>query len=149
MLGHGSRAFDLFRKTCPIYLEDISEIHKTEPYVYCQMIAGRDAARPGEGKNSWLTGTAAWTFTSMSQYILGIRPTMDGLCIDPCIPSEWNGFTCTRKFRGSTYNITIENPDHVEKGIASVIVNGQPACGNVLPPAKAGSTLDVKVVMGE
>ena len=147
-LGHGSRAFDLFRRTCPIYLEDISEIHRTEPYVYCQMIAGRDSSRPGEGKNSWLTGTAAWTFTAMSQHILGIRPTLHGLEIDPCIPADWKGFTCTRKFRNSTYNITVSNPDGVEKGVRSMTVNGQPVSGNIIPIPCAVSELNVQVIMG-
>ena len=147
-LGHGSRAFDLFRRTCPIYLEDISEIHRTEPYVYCQMIAGRDSSRPGEGKNSWLTGTAAWTFTAMSQHILGIRPTLHGLEIDPCIPADWKGFTCTRKFRNSTYNITVSNPDGAEKGVRSMTVNGQPVSGNIIPIPCAVSELNVQVIMG-
>ena len=91
VLGHGDRAFEVYRKTCPAYLEEISEIHRTEPYVYSQMIAGPDAARFGEAKNSWLTGTAAWTFYDVSQYILGIRPQFDGLQIDPCIPSGNEG----------------------------------------------------------
>ncbi len=147
-LGHGGRAFDLFRRTCPIYLEDISEIHRTEPYVYCQMIAGKDAAKPGEGKNSWLTGTAAWTFTSISQYILGIQPRLDGLMVDPCIPADWTGFTCTRKYRGVAYNITVSNPDGVEKGIRSMTADGAPVTGTMLPLAPAGSTVDVQVVMG-
>ena len=147
-LGHGGRAFDLFRKTCPIYLEDISEIHRTEPYVYCQMIAGKDAAKPGEGKNSWLTGTAAWTFTAISQFILGIRPQLDGLVVDPCVPADWDGFTCTRKYRGATYEITVSNPDGVEKGIRSMTANGAPVSGNMLPIAEAGSTVEVQVVMG-
>ena len=148
LLGHGGRAFDLFRKTCPIYLEDISEIHRTEPYVYCQMIAGKDAAKPGEGKNSWLTGTAAWTFTAISQFILGIRPQLDGLVVDPCVPADWDGFTCTRKYRGATYEITVSNPDGVEKGIRSMTANGAPVSGNMLPIAEAGSTVEVQVVMG-
>ena len=148
MLGHGTRAFDLFRRTCPIYLEEISEIHRTEPYVYCQMIAGRDAPTTGEGKNSWLTGTAAWTFTAMSQHILGIRPTLDGLQIDPCIPADWKGFTCLRKFRGSTYNITVKNPDGAEKGVRTLLVNGKPISGNIIPIPAEGSILDVQVTMG-
>mgnify|MGYP000252486745 FL=1 len=98
VLGHGSRAFEVFKKTCPAYLEDQSEIRRTEPYVYCQMMAGRDAPTHGEGKNSWLTGTAAWTFTCISQYILGIQPTLQGLCINPCIPSDWSGYTCRRTY---------------------------------------------------
>ncbi|MBQ8152028.1 MAG: glycosyl transferase, partial [Firmicutes bacterium] len=147
-MGHGSRAFELFKKTCPVYLEEISEIHRTEPYVYCQMVAGKDAATFGEGKNSWLTGTSAWTFTSMSQHILGIRSTLEGLSVDPCIPSDWEGFTCTRKYRGATYNITVKNPDSVEHGIASVTVDGEAIEGNVLPIAEAGRALDICVTMG-
>ena len=97
VLGHGDRAFEVFKKTCPVYLEDIGDIHRTEPYAYCQMVAGPDAPTFGEGKNSWLTGTAAWTMTAVSQYILGIRPTLDGLAIDPCIPKSVKGFTAVRK----------------------------------------------------
>ena len=107
------------------YIEEISEIHRTEPYVYSQMIAGKDAPKHGEAKNSWLTGTAAWTFVNVSQYILGIRPTFYGLEIDPCIPSNLDGFTVTRVYRGATYEIHVTNPAHVEKGIASVKVNGK------------------------
>ena len=113
VLGHGSRAFEVFKKTCPAYLEDQSEIRRTEPYVYCQMMAGRDAPTHGEGKNSWLTGTAAWTFTCISQYILGIQPTLQGLRINPCIPSDWSGYTCHRTYRGVSYDITIDNSAHV------------------------------------
>ncbi|WP_027869997.1 GH36-type glycosyl hydrolase domain-containing protein [Eubacterium sp. AB3007] len=147
-LGHGSRAFSLFRKTCPIYLEDISEIHRTEPYVYCQMIAGRDAVRTGEGKNSWLTGTAAWTFTAMSQHILGIRPTLNGLQIDPCIPADWKGFSCVRKYRGAEYHITVRNPEGVEKGIATLLVNGKEVTESCIPVPPEGSVLQVEVIMG-
>ena len=148
MLGHGDRAFSVFRKTCPVYLEDISEIHRTEPYVYCQMVAGKDAFMPGEGKNSWLTGTAAWTFTTISQYILGIKPVLDGLCIDPCIPSDLKGFTCDRMFRGSTYHIIVDNSNGVQKGIIEMTVNGEPVSGNTVPiPSKEGEFY-VKVVMG-
>ena len=147
-MGHGGRAFDLFKKTCPVYLEDVSEIHRTEPYVYCQMIAGIDAAKPGEGKNSWLTGTAAWTFTSMTQHILGIRPTLEGLVVDPCIPADWDGFRCSRNYRGATYQITVENPASVEHGIASVTIDGKPSEGNLLPVAEPGQVVDVHVIMG-
>ena len=124
-IGHGDRAFEIYRRTCPAYIEEISEIHRTEPYVYSQMIAGKDAPKHGEAKNSWLTGTAAWTFVNVSQYILGIRPTFYGLEIDPCIPSNLDGFTVTRVYRGATYEIHVTNPAHVEKGIASVKVNGK------------------------
>ncbi|MBQ1368728.1 MAG: glycosyl transferase, partial [Firmicutes bacterium] len=132
-LGHGDRAFDVFRKTCPVYLEEISEVHRTEPYVYCQMVAGKDAPTFGEGKNSWLTGTAAWTFTAISQYILGIQPTLKGLGINPCIPSGWNGYTLDRVYRGVTYHITIDNAAGAQKGVACLMVDGEKIPGHVIP----------------
>lgn len=133
VVGHGNRAFDIYKKTCPAYLQDISEIHRTEPYVYSQMIAGKDASRFGEAKNSWLTGTAAWTFTNVSQFILGIRPEFDGLCIDPCIPDELTELHITRRFRGADYDITILNPNKAQKGLKSMTVNGQTVDGNLIP----------------
>mgnify|MGYP001537798322 FL=1 len=136
------------KKPCPAYIEDISEIHRTEPYVYSQMVAGRDAATFGEAKNSWLTGTAAWTFVDVSQYILGIQPTLAGLKIDPCIPHEMDGFTLRRVWRGATYEIVVENPDHLEKGVKAMTVDGKPVSGNILSPVPAGSTVEVKIVMG-
>ena len=148
VLGHGNRAFEVFRKTCPIYLEDISEIHRTEPYVYCQMVAGKDAPTFGEGKNSWLTGTAAWTFTAMSQYILGIKPQLDGLMIDPCIPSDVKGYTLDRKFRGANYHITIDNAAGVEKGVKEITVDGAPIKGQIIPSSSDKTDVSVKVVMG-
>lgn len=148
VVGHGDRAFEIYKKTCPAYIEDISEIHRTEPYVYSQMVAGKDAPTFGEGKNSWLTGTAAWTFVSISQAILGVQPTLEGLAIDPCIPAEWAGYTVKRRYRGAVYRITVENPHHVEKGIVSLTVNGTPVTGNVLPPAAPGTEVQVRVVMG-
>ena len=148
VLGHGSRAFEVFKKTCPAYLEDQSEIRRTEPYVYCQMMAGRDAPTHGEGKNSWLTGTAAWTFTCISQYILGIQPTLQGLRINPCIPSDWSGYTCRRIYRGVSYDITIDNSAHVESGVASVTVDGQPVTGTLIPFDAGKKTCKVEVVLG-
>lgn len=109
VMGNGERAFELYKKIAPAYLEEISEIHKTEPYVYSQMIAGRDAVRAGEAKNSWLTGTAAWNYYAVSQYLLGIRPDFDGLIIEPCISKDIAEFKVTRKFRGTTYNISVKN----------------------------------------
>ena len=147
-LGHGDRAFEVYRRTAPAYIEDISEIHRTEPYVYSQMIAGKDAPSHGEGKNSWLTGTAAWTFLSISQAILGVQPTLDGLSVDPCIPASVKGFTVTRRYRGAVYRITVENPAGVQKGVRSLTADGKVLSGQVIPPAPAGSTVDVKVVMG-
>ena len=148
VVGHGDRAFEIYKKTCPAYIEDISEIHRTEPYVYSQMVAGCDAATFGEAKNSWLTGTAAWTFVDVSQYILGIQPTLAGLKIDPCIPHTMDGFTLRRVWRGATYEIVVENPDHLEKGVKAMTVDGKPVSGNILSPVPAGLTVQVKVVMG-
>lgn len=147
VIGRGNRAFEIYSKIAPAYLEEISEIHRTEPYVYSQMIAGKDAVRHGEAKNSWLTGTAAWNFVTISQWILGIQPDYSGLKINPCIPKEWDGFTITRQFRGDTYKITIENPNHVSKGIGAVWVDGTQIEGNVLPVIGDGKVHEVKVQM--
>lgn len=148
VVGRGNRAWQVYTRTCPAYIEDISEIHRTEPYVYSQMIAGKDAPNFGEAKNSWLTGTAAWTFLNASQYILGIRPDYDGLIVDPCIPSFMDGFTAKRDFRGTTYHIEVENPNHVEKGVASVTVDGNAIEGNLIPVDAAKKEVHVKVIMG-
>ena len=149
VVGRGNRAWQVYTRTCPAYIEDISEIHRTEPYVYSQMIAGKDAPNFGEAKNSWLTGTAAWTFLDVSQYILGIRPDYDGLVIDPCIPSHMDGFTAKREFRGVTYHITVKNPSHVEKGVAKTIVDGKEITGNMIPAADVtGSDVNVEIIMG-
>lgn len=148
VLGHGDRAFEVYRKTCPAYIEDISEIHRTEPYVYSQMVAGKDAPTFGEAKNSWLTGTAAWTFFNVSQYILGIQPTLDGLKVDPCIPHTLGSFTVTRRFRGAVYHITVDNAAAVQHGVKAVTVDGRPIAGNVLPLAPAGTEVAVRVTMG-
>ncbi|MCR4908698.1 MAG: glycosyl transferase [Lachnospiraceae bacterium] len=148
VLGHGDRAFEVFRKTCPVYLEEKSEIHRTEPYVYCQMVAGCDAPSFGEGKNSWLTGTAAWTFTAISQNILGIKPSLDGLLIDPCVPSRAASYTVDRKYRGKNYHIHISNPSGVQKGVAGVKVDGKDIMGNMIPPTDGSGEVFVEVVMG-
>jgi cellobiose phosphorylase len=148
VLGHGNRAFELYKKITPSYLEDISEIHKLEPYVYPQMIAGKDAVHQGQAKNSWLTGCAAWTYTCIAQWILGIQPDYSGLKVNPCIPAEWSGFTVKRKFRGATYIIRIANPSHVQKGVKSVTVDGNPIEGNILPVFNDGKEHEVHVIMG-
>jgi cellobiose phosphorylase len=147
-LGRGGRAFEYYRKICPAFLEDAAERHKTEPYVYAQMIAGKEAARPGEAKNSWLTGTAAWNFVAVSQWILGIRPEFDGLLIDPCLPPDWDGFTVERAFRGSRYRIEVSNPAHVSRGVAAVRVDGRQIAGNLIPAAGDGALHTVQVLMG-
>ena len=148
IIGRGDRAFDLYKKICPAYRESISDLHRNEPYVYSQMIAGKDAKRMGEAKNSWLTGTAAWNFVAISQAILGVKPGYDGLTIDPCIPSDWDEYTVTRVFRGITYRIHIVNPSHVQKGVKSILVNQATISGNVLPLFDAGTTQEVLVTLG-
>ena len=148
VLGHGSRAFETYRKICPAYLESVSEVHRTEPYIYSQMVAGKDAPTFGEAKNSWLTGTAAWTFVSISQAILGVQPELDGLRIDPCIPPEWARLTLTRRFRGAQYCITVENPGGAEHGVQELYVNGVRQDGNLIAPAAPGSVVSVRVVLG-
>lgn len=147
-IGRGDQAFEYYSKIAPAYLEEISDLHRTEPYVYAQMIAGKDAGRHGEAKNSWLTGTAAWNFVAISQYILGIIPDYDGLKLDPSIPEAWDGYKLTRKYRGNTYNITFKNPDHVSKGVKSVTVDGVKINGNILPVFDEGTTHEVEVILG-
>ena len=133
VIGRGDRAWDYFRKICPSYTEENSALHKVEPYVYSQMIAGKDAARPGEAKNSWLTGTAAWNWYAISQFILGVKPSYDGLEIDPCIDPSWKEYTVNRRFRGASYEITILNPEGVCKGVKSLVLDGTPLEGRHIP----------------
>ena len=148
LLGRGDRAFDYYTKIAPAYLEEISDLHKTEPYVYAQMIAGKDSYKPGEAKNSWLTGTAAWNYYAITQYILGIRPDYDGLMIDPCIPSGWDGFRVKRSFRGARYHIEVRNPYHVNKGVKEIILDGSSVPGNKIPVSAEGKIHEVQVMMG-
>ncbi len=148
VLGRGDQAWEYYRKICPAYTEHRSELHKVEPYVYCQMVAGKDAATPGQGKNSWLTGTAAWNWYAITEFILGIQPDYNGLVVNPCIPKEWDGYTVKRGFRGATYEIEIKNPNHVNTGVKSVVFNDKPIDGNRLPIMSAGSTNRAVVTLG-
>jgi cellobiose phosphorylase len=148
-LGRGDKALDYWKRIAPAFREEKSELHKMEPYVYSQMIAGKDAFKPGEAKNSWLTGTAAWNWAAISQDILGIKPGYDGLTIDPCVPKDWKEYKVTREYRGASYNMTIKNPTGVCKGVASLTVNGEPLPGNVVPVQVEGSVNTVEVTLGE
>ena len=132
LMGNGAAAHDYYLRINPSNREQISEVHRCEPYVYAQMIAGREAPRFGEAKNSWLTGTAAWNYLAITQWILGIRPEYDGLRLDPCIPPQWEGFSVERSFRGSTLYITVHNPQHVSRGVTRMEVDGMPVDGNLL-----------------
>ena len=133
MAGRGEEAFDYYLRINPSAREEISETHRCEPYVYAQMIAGRDAATHGEAKNSWLTGTAAWNYVAITQWILGIRPEYDGLRIDPVIPAAWEGFKVIRRFRGNTYAIEVKNPSSLNRGVKALLVGGREIPGNVIP----------------
>ncbi len=148
-VGRGDKAFDYYTRIAPAYTEDFSEIHRMEPYVYSQMIAGKDAKRVGEAKNSWLTGTASWNFVAISQFILGIYPDYDGLKVDPSIPTAWDGYKVTRTFRGDNYKIEVANPDHVCKGVKNMTVDGVMVEGNIIPVFGDGKEHEVKVVLGK
>jgi cellobiose phosphorylase len=124
-LGRGNLAMDYYKKINPSARENISDVHRCEPYVYAQTIAGKDAPTQGEAKNSWLTGTAAWNYVAITQYIFGVRPDYDGLVIDPCIPADWPGFNVTRKIRNSVYEIQVHNPQQKQKGVTQIIVDGK------------------------
>jgi len=147
LLGRGNRAWEYFRKICPSYTEHLSDLHKVEPYVYAQMLAGKDAFKPGEAKNSWLTGTAAWNFYTISQYILGIRPTYEGLLVEPCIPDYWTEYCVIRQFRGATYEITVKNPNGKMKEISSIKIDGKPVEGYLIPLLTPGGSCKVEVMM--
>jgi cellobiose phosphorylase len=145
-LGDGDRAFDDYLRINPSAREELSEIHRCEPYVYAQMIAGRDAPSHGEAKNSWLTGAAAWNLVAVTQWILGIRPEHDGLRIDPCLPATWDGFEAQRRFRGATYRITVSSAPTGAPGsgrVRRVRVDGRLLEGTLVPPAPAGATVEV------
>jgi cellobiose phosphorylase len=149
MMGNGARAHDYYLRINPSNREEISEVHRCEPYVYAQMIAGREAPTHGEAKNSWLTGTAAWNYVAVTQWILGIRPEFDGLRIDPCIPPEWDGFTVIRSFSGNRLRITVHNPQHVSCGVVRFEVDGLPTTGNLVQLEKASGEHTVEAWLGK
>ena len=148
VLGRGDLAFDVYRKICPSYIEEISDVHRTEPYIYSQMVAGADAARFGEAKNSWLTGTAAWTFVNLSQALLGIQPEYEGLTVNPCLPKNFGDLKIKRRYRDAEYYIDIRKPDGVEKGVAWMEVDGKKIAGNQIPLIPGRKEYHVTVQMG-
>jgi cellobiose phosphorylase len=145
--GNGNRAHEYYARINPSARENRSELHRCEPYVYAQTIAGRDAASFGEAKNSWLTGAAAWNFVAISQYILGIRPALDGLDISPALPDSWEGYTAQRYFRGAHYEITVQR---VGPGNARALtVDDNPIAGTLVPLPSAGvEHVHVHVALG-
>ena len=148
MIGRGDRAMEYYKSICPPSKEEQIDIYRSEPYVYSQMTAGRDAQTAGEGKNSWLTGTVAWSFVTLSQYILGIRPDHKGLIVDPCIPKDWKQFKVVRKYRSSVYNITVNNPNNINKGVKKLILDGNIMDGNIIPDLNDGKEHIVEAKLG-
>ncbi len=143
ILGDGDAAFACYRRINPSAREEISDLHRCEPFVYAQMIAGRDAPTHGEAKNSWLTGTAAWNYAAITQWILGIRPEIEGLRIDPVLPGSWEGFTVTRRFRGATYRVRVRKPAGATGRVRRLRIDGRLIEGNLLPAVPAGTRVDV------
>jgi cellobiose phosphorylase len=139
----GDRAFNYYKKITPAYREEISDLHRMEPYVYAQMISGSDSKRYGEAKNSWLTGSAAWNYVAVTQYILGVRADYDGLIVDPCLPPELTELKVVRKFRDAWYQIKIVKR---QTGQFALSYNGQPVSGRKLPVAEPGSVVQVVCV---
>lgn len=147
LLGEGERALEYYLSICPSAKEDQIETYRCEPYVYAQMIAGRDSPTPGEAKNSWLTGTAAWTFLSVSQGLVGVYPEYEGLRIDPCIPKSWKNLAITRTFRGAEYRIRVKNPSGVCRGVRSITVNGEIIAGDEIPLTQGPGPVDVEIML--
>ncbi|MCE1190168.1 MAG: N,N'-diacetylchitobiose phosphorylase [Ignavibacteria bacterium] len=146
-LGNGTRAMKYYDSILPYNQNDMIEIRQSEPYSYCQFIMGKDHTAHGRARHPWLTGTAAWFYTAVTKYILGIRPTYTGLEIDPCIPSDWKEFEVTRKWRGAIYKIKVQNPNAKEKGVAQIELNGARVEG-IIPVQPAGTENNITVVMG-
>lgn len=138
-VGDADEAFEIYRRICPAYLEEISDVHRTEPYVYSQMVAGQEAATHGEAKNSWLTGTAAWTFVNISQHLLGVRPTFKGLALRPCLPASFGEINLQRVYRGAVYSISMNAPQGTAGKKMRLTVDGEPVQGDIIP-MKDGKT---------
>jgi cellobiose phosphorylase len=147
ILGNGDAAFDYYKRTNPSARAPLSDVHRCEPYVYAQMIAGRDAATFGEAKNSWLTGSASWHFTAITQWILGVRPELDGLRVDPVLPKSWPGFSAIRKWRGAVYEITVHQSESRTGRVRRLIIDGKEIEGNVIPESPIGSVVKVEAII--
>jgi len=148
MLGHGQRAYDYYRSYLPARYEDAAEVHQVEPYVYAQFTHGSFSPRFGQSRNPWLTGTASWTYTAVTQYLLGIKPVLAGLRIDPAIPAAWDGYEVRRRFRGAWVTVRVSNPDHVETGVRSLTVDGAVVDGDVAPAELLRDGAVIEVVLG-
>ncbi len=146
-LGRGERAMKFYNALLPYRQNDMIEIREAEPYSYCQFIMGRDHSAHGRARHPWLTGSSGWMYHAVTHWILGIRPGLNGLTVDPCIPGDWDGFEVQRQWRGAAYRITVKNPDGVQQGVRSMTLNGSPVSG-AIPPQPAGSVNDIEVWMG-
>ena len=146
VLGRGDRAMEYYNALCPYLQNDMIEIRQSEPYSYCQFIMGRDHSAFGRARHPFMTGSGGWAYFSATRYMLGIRPDYDKLIVDPCIPKNWDHFRVSRIWRGALYDIVVENPRHVSKGIETILVNGrQQQC---IPALPAGEHAEVKVILG-
>lgn len=148
LLGHGDRAFKNYTAYLPSAYNTRAEVRQIEPYVYAQSTNSKYNMRAGQSRCPWLSGTASWAYFTAAQYILGIQPEYNGLTINPCIPASWKGFSASRRFRGCTVNVKVENPKGVQKGVVKVTVNGAEIQGNTIPADKITKTTEVVVVMG-
>jgi cellobiose phosphorylase len=148
MLGNGDRAYEYYSQINPAGKNDSIDLYEIEPYVYAQNILGDEHPQFGLGRNSWLSGTASWCYQAGTQWILGIHAEYEGLRIDPCIPSKWDGFKATRLYRGVKFNITVKNPHHVCKGVAKILVNGEQVSGSVIRAEAGLEEVNVEVEMG-
>jgi N,N'-diacetylchitobiose phosphorylase len=149
VLGRGDEAVAFYDSILPYHQNDNIDVRGAEPYAYAQFIYGRDHEWFGKAQNPWLTGTAGWMYTAVTKWILGVRLTLDGLVVDPCIPRDWDGFEVRRQWRGATYRIEVRNPDHVSKGVARIAVDGVDHDPQLPIPARpAGSEVRVVVTLG-
>lgn len=146
VLGRGDIAMKWYNALCPYNQNDMIEIRESEPYSYCQFIAGKDHSAYGRARHPFMTGSGGWSYFTATRYILGIRPEFDGLTVDPCVPADWENFCVTREFRGATYNIKVSNPDKVMKGVKSIVVDGVNA--DKIPAFEKGTVHNVEIVMG-
>lgn len=147
ILGRGDRAFQYYNQINPAARNESIEVFECEPYVYPQNILGDEHPQFGLARNSWLTGTASWAYVAATRYILGVRPTYDGLVVDPCIPSSWPGFIVHRRFRNALYHILVENPAQINRGVSSLTVDGQRILGNIAPIFSSGEHT-IKIMLG-
>ncbi|PWH17695.1 MAG: N,N'-diacetylchitobiose phosphorylase [Anaerolineae bacterium] len=149
LLGQGDRAYEVLRAAMPAAYNDRAEIRQSEPYVQAQTTYSRYSPREGNARTAWLTGAAAWFYFSVTQYVLGIRPEPNGLRLDPCIPAAWDGFSLRREFRGKTLDITVHNPNHAQRGVGKLLLDGEPLVGNLIPFEKMKANSRVEAWLGE